>query len=276
MRILFTLSLLIAALALGKHVVADTVTVPLPPVADLTAQIEDYVNRIETSLDRLDGSPKYAEDSADIVRDASALAAVALAVGLAEEDSKYKQSASHIIKAARSLAVAENIEDGNNAFAALKSSLTDLSEGTPLAWTDKIAGLSPLMKALPNLSSAVKRVTDTERKLTTIAAGANARTQEARQRVFAQLAALAVVSQGSIPNVVQTTKPDAVAEWTKYCEEFRDAALKANAAAHQFAQNLAEGTADYSIFEAAFKAMEISCDDCHRTFYPDAVGKTGD
>ena len=247
-------------------------TIPLPPVADLTAQIDDYMTKIGEALGRLDGTPRYEEDAAIVVRDVSALAAIALAVGLAEEDSKYKASASHIIVAARALAAAKTLEDGNKALAALQASLTDTSAGQPLAWTDKVADLSPLMKALPNLSSAVNRLTNAENRFNTVAAGANARTQLARQQVLGHLAALAAISQGSIPNVGQTEKPDAVAEWKKYCEDFRDAAIKVNAAAHQFVDSI--GTANYTAYDTAFKAMAASCDDCHRTFYPNAVGQT--
>ena len=247
-------------------------SVPLPPIADLTAQIDDYMTRIGEALERLDGSPRYEDDAATVVRDVSALATIALAIGLAEEDSKYKQSASHIIVSARALAAAKTLEDGNKAFAALQASLTDTSEGAPLAWTDKVADLGPLMKSLPNLSSAVNRLTNTENRFSTVAAGANARTQAARTQVLGHLAALAAISQGSIPNAVQTEKPDAVAEWKKYCEDFRDAAIKVNAAAHQFIGST--GNANYTLYDTAFKAMAASCDDCHRTFYPNAVGQT--
>jgi C-terminal processing protease CtpA/Prc len=94
------------------------------------------------------------------------------------------------------------------------------------------------------------------------------------EQVLGQTAALAVISQGSIPNVAETTKPDAMEEWKRYCEEFRDAAIKVNAVTRQYAQGIADDqTPDYSIFTAAFRAMTESCDDCHRVFYPSAVGK---
>ena len=250
--------------ALGKYAAE---AVPLPPLNDLTAQIDEYVTKIGKSLDDLDGSPKYAEDASDIVRDANALALIALAIGLAEGDSKYKKPASQIIASAKILAAAKNLDDGQKAYTALKASLTGQGDGKPLAWTDKIAGLKPAMKALPNLSAGVKRVTDTERKLNTILGSARA------QQVYSQLAAMSVIAQGCVPNVTETTKPDAAADWKKHCEEFRDAALKANAAAHQYAKDKADGKEDYTAFAAGFKAMTESCDSCHKIFYPSAVGK---
>ena len=258
----------IVAEVLGQYaaeIVANK-DVPLPPLEDLAAQIDAYITKIEESLEYLDGSPRYAADSGNIVRDAHALALVALALGLAEEDSRYKKSASHIIAAAQSLAAAPNLEEGQKAHAALKASLTKTETAMSLAWSDRVAVLTPAMKALPNLSSTVKRLTDTPRKLALIS-------EQRMKQVFSQLAAMAVISQGTIPNVLETTKPDAMEEWKQYCEEFRDAAIKANAVAHQFAKDKADGKdPDYAVFSAALKAMTESCDDCHKVFYPKAMG----
>jgi len=249
---------------LGKYAAE---TVPLPPVEDMTAQIDEYITKIGQSLESLDGSPRYEAGAGDIVRDANALALIALGIGLSEADSKYKKSASQIIAATKHLVAAKNLKEGQTAYEALKVSLTSQDAGQPLSWSDKVADLASAMKALPNLSSAAKRVTDTERKL-------NTTLDRQAQRVLGQLAALAVISQGSIPNVAETTKPDAVEEWKKHCEEFRDAALKVNTAARQYAQDKADGKEpNYAVFSAAYKAMTESCDDCHREFYPKAVGQ---
>jgi len=258
----------IVSTTLGKYAVElDTSkVVPLPPVADLVAQVDYYMTRMGRSMDFLRATPRYVASAADVVRDSNALALIALAIGLAEEDSKYKGPAPHIIAAAQSLAAAQNYPEGRRAFEALRRALTNTEEAPPLSWSDGVAGLTPVMQALPNLSSAVNRTTDTELKLNTLL-------DRQPQQVFSQLAALAAISQGSIPLVAETELPDAVEDWKRYCEEFRDAAIKANAAAHQFARDRAEGRVpDYSIFRTAFLAMRESCDDCHRVFYPRAVG----
>jgi len=253
----------IASTILGKYAAE---IVPLPPVEDLVAQIDDYMTRMGRSMDFLRATPRYVASAADVIRDSNALALIALAIGLAEEDSKYKRSAPHIIVAAQNLAAAQNYPEGRRAFEALRWSLTNTEAGTPLSWSNRVASLAPVMQALPNLSSAVNRTTDTELKLNTLL-------DRQPQQVFSQLAALAAISQGSIPLVAETEQPDAVEDWTRYCEEFRDAAIKANAAAHQFARDRAGGRVpDYSIFRTAFLAMRESCDDCHRVFYPRAVG----
>ena len=245
-------------------------TIPSPPIGDLTAQMDQYVAKIGDALEDLEGSRKYLEDAADVVRDASALALIALAVGLAEEDSKYKQSAPNIIVAAKNLAAAQSLAAGQKAYDELKSSLTNSVAGQPLSWTTKIADLKPVMKSQPNLSSAVNRATNTEAKLDAALGSANA-----QLRVYAPLAALSVISQGGIPNVIETKKPQATAEWKKLSEEFRDAALHTHAAAYQYAQDKADGKEpSYAAFKTRFAVMMNSCDDCHQAFYPDAIGKT--
>ncbi|MDR1962398.1 MAG: hypothetical protein LBQ50_01305, partial [Planctomycetaceae bacterium] len=214
---------LVPALPTGK-IAAESV--PMPPIEDLISQIDRYVETLGTTLEELDGTANYKNDGDFVVRDANALALIALAVGKADADSKYKKAAPGIIKAAAELAAVTKYDDAKKAYDALKTSLT--SEGNPAAleWT-KVAELQPLMKAVPNLSSTLTRLTNTEKKLKS--------QLKKPERVFGILAALAVIPQGSIANIKDTSKPDAVAEWKKECEQFRDAAIKANIAIHDYA-----------------------------------------
>ncbi|MDR0336618.1 MAG: hypothetical protein LBI18_05960 [Planctomycetaceae bacterium] len=234
--------------------------IPMPPINDLIGQIDEYVEKLGKTLEELDGTVNYKNDGDFVVRDANALALVALAVGKAEADSKYKKAAPGIIKASTELAVASQYDEAKKAYNTLKTALTSESDPSVLEWT-KTAELQPLMKAVPNLSSTLTRLTNTERKLKI--------QMKKPERVFGLLAALAVIPQGSIANIKDTSKPDAVAEWKKECEQFRDAAIKANAALHSYA----EEKIDYKTYWAAFKEMTDACDKCHQEFYPSAVGK---
>ncbi|MDR2439056.1 MAG: hypothetical protein LBE12_06780 [Planctomycetaceae bacterium] len=234
--------------------------IPMPPITDLIGQIDEYIEKLGKILEELDGTVNYKNDGDFVVRDANALALIALAVGKAEADSKYKKAAPGIIKAATELAAATQYNAAKEAYNKLKTALTSEADPSVLEWT-KIAELQPLMKAVPNLNSTLTRLTNTERKL-------NIQLNKP-ERVFGALAALAVISQGSIANVKDTSKPDAVAEWKKECEQFRDAAIKANTALHSFA----EKKIDYKTYWAAFKEMTEACDKCHKEFYPSAVGK---
>lgn len=244
--------------ALGSQIAAEAV--PLPPVEDLTAQIDEYIEKIGKSIEDLDGTADYKADADAVVRDASGLSLVALAAGLSATDSKYKKAAPGIIKAAAALGAAAKLDDAKKGYEALKASLTSSGDPSTLGWT-KVAALTPVMKAVPNLSSSATRWTNTEKKL-------KAKIKKPEQ-LYGALAALAAISQGSIANAAEAGKPDQEAEWKKDCEQFRDAALKANAAAHSFA----DGKADYDTYWAAFKNMTDSCDACHKTFHAAAVGK---
>ena len=253
---------------------ASSGNIPLPPLADLTLQVDEYIATIRRDLDSLDGSPNYVANAANVVRDASGLALVALAIGLADDDSQYKRAAPHIIAATRALTAAQNITEGRAAFAALEAALTNTSDAEPLSWSNKIADLGPVQRVLPHLSSTVNRLTDTPAKFNALAVPRNDAALARQRQVLAHLAGLAAVAQGGIPNVVQTEKPDAVDDWIRYSEEFRDHALKVNAAAHQFIQGrVAEENPDWQIYRTAFLAMTESCDNCHRAFYPSAVGQ---
>ncbi len=236
-------------------------TVMFPPAEDLCGQIDEYVTKMGKELDDLDGTTKYKDDADFIVRDCNALALVALSVGMSEDDSPYKKAAPAIIKAALALADAADYASAKKAYAELQESLKSTAGGE-LGWT-KIGKLGPLMKAVPNLSSSLTRLTNTEKKLKT-------QVEKQPKRLFGSLATMAALMQGSIANAEDTEKPDMKAEWKKECESFRDAALKANVAAHGFA----EGTVDYKTYWETFKAMTDSCDKCHQTFYPSAVGKS--
>jgi hypothetical protein len=249
---------LIPSLPSGK---ITSEVIPMPPIADLASQVDEYVGKLGKTLEDLDGTPKYKDDNEFIVRDANALALVVLAIGKSGNDSKYKKAAPGIIKAATELAGAGTFADAQKAYDALKTSLT--SEGDPalLTWT-KVADLKPLMKAVPNLSSLLTRLTNTESKL-------KRQMTKKPEQVFGTLAALAVISQGSIANVGDTSKPEAVDEWKKECEQFRDAAIKANTAAHNFA----DGKTSYQEYWNIYKELTETCDTCHKTFHPGAVGK---
>ncbi|GHT23993.1 hypothetical protein FACS189419_08620 [Planctomycetales bacterium] len=233
--------------------------VPLPPAADLTAQIDFYVATIDKTIQELDGSTKYKEDADQIVRDANGLILVVKAVGLNAEDSKYKKSVLHIIAAAKKLESAGTFEEGQAALTGLTDSLTGKGAAAEaLDWSKKTANLKPVMKAVPNLNAAIKRLGGTDKKF-----------KKSEDKIIAGLAALAAIAQGSIANVKDTAKPDAEAEWKKECEQLRDTALKANAAAHA----LVDGKGDFAAFTKAFDEVNNSCHACHEIFSPEANNK---
>ena len=226
--------------------------VPLPSVADLVAQADEYLEKIGGTLKDLDGTADYKKDADAVVRDANGLALIALAIGLSPEDSKYKKAAPGIIAAALALEKVEKLDAANKAYADLKAAFASSGDPATLSWT-KVADLGPVMKAVPNLDSAVKRLGNTEKKL-----------KKNPEKVWTPLAGLAAIAQGSIANAKETIKPDAEAEWKKECELFRDAAVNANAAVHA----VVDEKATYADYEAAYTALAETCESCHKIFQP--------
>ncbi|MDR1923801.1 MAG: hypothetical protein LBQ66_05450 [Planctomycetaceae bacterium] len=235
---------------------------PLSPlVDDLVGQVDNYISKIGENLSDLSTSENYPEDGESIYRDAGGLALVALMIGLADADSKYKKAAPALIDSACKLAVAKDYKIAESEFALLKSALTSSGQPEKIKLT-KIIKLKPLMKAMPNLSSNVRRITNTEAKL---------KRQLGRKPndIFGQLAALAAISEGSIQNGDETEKPSEIEAWKKECERFRDAAIKANNAAHAFAN----GKIRYEDYWSTFNEMNRACDSCHKIFYPRAINQ---
>ena len=252
----------------ARSTLADGSYVPLPPLEDLTAQFNEYRASITREMGSVAGSARFTEDAAILVRDASGLALVALAIGLADDDSEFKKSAPHIVAAAKQLAAAQNITEATAAYEALTAALTNTSDAPALTWSSKIVDLTQASAAKQSLFTAIERLTSAENRFNSVMAGANAAMQRARQQTFANLAGLAVIIQGTIPNVEQTKVPDNAEAWKRYSEEFRNYAIAVNAAAHDRA---AGGATNFAAFREVFQAMETSCDACHAVFYPDAI-----
>ena len=225
-----------------------------PPVSDLIAQAEEYLTKIGRALDDLDGTRNYQRDSDHVVRDAHALALVALSIGLCPEDSKLKKASPKIIKAAKALAAVESYADAKKNYDILKEASTDEGDPQTLVWSNGPA-LGPAMKAVPNLDSTIKRLSSNEARM---------KREKNITRITGPLAGLAAIAQGCMSSVKETIKPDAEAEWIKESILFRNAAIKANAAAHAFA----EGKSDYAAYSAAYEELSATCETCHAVFHP--------
>ncbi|MDR2170384.1 MAG: hypothetical protein LBP59_09600 [Planctomycetaceae bacterium] len=231
----------------------------LMPVSDLVDQVDEYILRIGENLDDLKTSENYSADGDSIYRDASGLALVALSIGLYGKESRYWRAAPELISAAKRLIAATDYEVALSEFSAIKTALKSNGEPDKLK-LEKIVKLKPVMKAMPNLNSNVRRLTNTETKL-------KRQLGKKPKQIFGQLAALAAISECSIPNGDETLKPNELEKWRRECEQFRDAAIKANIAAHDFA----DGKIKYENYWSAFNNLSRSCDSCHSAFYPNAL-----
>ena len=227
--------------------------VKLPKVSDLEPQIDEYVNTIKKNLDDLDGSIRFADDADVLYRDANTLVLLALALGVSDENNKYKKSAPAIIAAAKKLETAKTFDVAQKAVAELEKSLTVVSASAQLKW-EKVASLKPLMKAVPNINNVVKRNLRNEAAL-----------KRGTTKVMQGTATLAVIGQGSVPNADETTSPDSADEWKKLCYSFRDAALEVNAKTTAYVDE----KATFDDVDAAFETLSDTCNACHELFFHD-------
>jgi hypothetical protein len=262
MKTNYLLRLRIATSLLCLSVIAFSATmtsaadaVALPPVADLEFQTDYYVKELAKDLDDLSESKDFAADSGVLKREGNALILVSLAIGLSEEESQYKAAAPNIIKAAKDVAAAKDLTEAKAAVEALKKSLTSKSD-EKLEWK-KVAEMSPTMKlAVPRINTGMTRYIRIERALKT-----------GIDNVKGGTAALAVLSQGLVPNFDETQKPERKDDWIQLSHDFRDAALKANAAAHGFEK----GDVKFADFKKSISEMKESCEKCHAVFAEGSV-----
>ena len=227
-------------------------SVRLPKADDLVPQVDVYVKKLEKNLDDLDGSPRFVDDADTLFRDANALALIALALGLSKEDNPYKKAAPAMIKAAMKLETAKNLDEATKVVGEIKQALQADAGPTTLSWDQKVASLGPMMKAVPNINTFVKRNLRTEAAL-----------KKGLRNVIEGSAVLSVIGQGSVPNAADTIKPNAVKEWTAHCIEFRDAALTLNHAASAYEAEKGK----FGDVQNAYEALSDSCDSCHKLFY---------
>jgi hypothetical protein len=226
-------------------------------IDDLVSQVDEYISRIGDNLNDLKTSENYVTDGDSVYRDASGLAIVILMVGLSDKDSRYRRAAPELLAKVKRLIEAKDYKTATAEFDAIKTALK--SEGDPSKLKlEKVVKLKPVMKAMPNLNSNVRRLTNTETKL-------KRQLDRKPKQIFGQLAALAAISEGSIPNGDETLKPTELSKWRSECERFRDVAIKANLAAHDFAK----GNIKYENYWATFSELSRACDSCHNSFYPD-------
>ena len=169
----------------------------------------------------------------------STMILLAVALGLSDEDNKYRANAGALVVACQTLAAATD-------FASTKQAVDGVVAATKgqgkVKW-GKLAKLAVLMKQVPNVNTKLKSNIKHLKTKAKEAAGNSA--------------ALAVIAQGAMGNVGDTIKPNQSKKWFGYCEEMRDAAAAVNAGTHAKDEKAVEGAMD---------RLQQSCDDCHKVF----------
>jgi hypothetical protein len=215
----------------------------LAPAADLEAQTKKYV----ADLGKATASEEAYKDLPEgkISRDASTVAVLALALGLHDQPSAYKDYAGAMIPAAQKLAAAADYESAKKAAADLKAAAEGEGKADgELKWV-KLASMKALMEQVPLISTSLKRAV----------------AKKAKQKDAQGLSAvLAVIAQGSMANVADTKKPEAAKQWFEFCAQMRDAAAAVNAGIHAKEIQSEE--------EPRMDKLQKTCEDCHAVFHP--------
>jgi ribosomal protein S20 len=211
------------------------------PAKDLASQADWYIKDLGKIVASED---EYKDGAEKVAKEANTLVIIALCLGLNDQDSKYKESAGALLKAAQELAATKDFAAAQKGVANVKTAAETKSD-VKLQW-EKVASLPELMKQVPVINSKLKL----NIKASKFASKA--------KDTAGYTAVIAAIAQGSMADTSATKGADQVKQWKEFSAALRDNAGAVNAAIHKGDQ------------EAADKAMQKlaqSCDDCHDVFH---------
>ena len=213
------------------------------PAKDLRAQVDYFLGRMEKDLQ---DQSQYGKDQQErIERDASTLAAIALVMGMHDQQNDLKRAASNLIEASNALAgSAEDYQQAKEALAKVKQTLAAAEQSEPVNW-EPAADLVQLMKQVPIVNNSLRRGV----------LGRRFKRSAGRNAGYA--ATLAAIAQASLADTDYCSDEEEEAEWRKACILMRDAAGAVNDAVHQ---------RDQAAAKTALAQLAKSCDVCHHTF----------
>jgi hypothetical protein len=235
------------------------------PAEDLANQVGQYIKAMKSVVA---DEQEYKDSEGKVVRDASTLAVIALAIGLHDQDSKYKSNAAALLKAAQDVAATKDFESAKKAVDALEAVAT--KEGTgggDLKW-EKVAPLPELMKQVPMVHNKLKlnvKAESLKKIAKALAEGNGKAAAEKKLKDWAGYSAvIAAIAQGTIADTSATKNADQVKLWQQFSRAMRDDAGAVNAAIHKV---------DPTAATNAMKKLNQSCEDCHKVFKPEVAAE---
>jgi hypothetical protein len=216
------------------------------PASDLAAQADWYVKELEGAVEN---ESEYADNKDKIALKSNTLIILSLALGLHDQENKYKANAGVMMKAAQAVAATKDFASAKKAVAALK----DATEGRAkadiqLKW-EKEASLPELMKEVPLINTKLKRYVKPEKF------------KSKAKETAGYTASIGAIAQGSIADTSATKGPEQVKQWEKFMATMRGHAGALNAAIHK---------GDATAGASEMKKLQQSCEDCHTVFHPEA------
>jgi hypothetical protein len=216
-----------------------------PPKLSTIAPAEDLVKQADKLVEDLDQSTaseaEFKDADTAVARNANLLAITALALGLHDQDSKYKPNARPIYEAAKKLGAAKDFAAAKPAAAELKAATEGKGKAGPeLQWSD-VAAIGSLWNQAESLKTNLPTDKTYQKKL------------KNAPRISA---IIAVIGQAAILKP-ETKTPEETKQWLGFAVEMRDAAAALNSAAH---------AKDQKAVVAARDRLDKSCNDCHAVF----------
>ncbi len=217
------------------------------PAKDLEQQADKYLKAMK---DTVASEQDYKDAEGKIGRDSNTLVVIVLALGLHDEDNKYKAAAPAIMKAAQDVAATKDYAGAKKAVEALDEVVAKNAKADgELKWAP-VAALPELMKQVPMINTKLK-LTMKGKNFTKKAKDSQGHT-----------AVIATIAQATIADTSMTKNAEQVKQWQKFSNAARDDAAAVNAAIHK---------ADQKAADAAMTKLNQSCEDCHAVFKPDVA-----
>jgi len=217
------------------------------PAEDLARQADKF---IQTMKNTVASQEEYNDSEGKIGRDSNTLIVIALALGLHDQDNKYKARAGALMKAAQDVAATKDYASAKKAVAALeKVAAANGKAGPGLKW-EKVASLPDLMKQVPMVNTKLKLCVNKTnfKKKAKDSAGYSA--------------VIGAIAQATIADTSTTKNAAQVKQWQKFSKAMRADAGEVNAAIHK---------GDEPATDKAMKKLNQSCEDCHAVFKPEVV-----
>jgi hypothetical protein len=232
------------AVGLTQHARAEAPQVSTFAATDvLTAEIAELVEKSKKSVAT---EKAYEAATARVEKDAATLAALAVAIGLHDEDSQLKSAAPALLHAARKLAECDNQADAQTALTAVEAAIeSGTGERDEPSWDEPAASIESLMKQVTYLNTQLRR-------------GVRKGKVRRPESTVAQATVLAVLAQAVVGDGEDWAEDDEqLASWNEMVAEMRDAAV---------AMRDAAAAQDGAAAEAAKERIEQSCKTCHEAF----------
>ena len=251
------LSMVAMAAAVGVAVAAEFAAAqqpPAPPKVSTFAPAEDLVNQLDKYLGDLDEGTKdeaaYKDAKDNVGKQSNTLIVIALALGLHDEENKYKANAGAVIKAAQEVAASKDLASAQKAVAGLKDAVAGKGQAAGALNWEPTASLAELMKQVPIINTKLKmNLKGTKFK-------SKAKDTQGHTAVLAAIAQAAMADTKG----AKADNPEKAKQWYDWSVKARDHAGEVNAA-------IRAGKSD--VAEDAMKKMAQNCDDCHAVFKPE-------